>query len=100
MTKAAQSPRKNACTTAILIDELDTGGFNSSVFPWFELDDQFRRSDAGSPRQHTPIFGSQKIEVRPLPWFSLNRMPEDSSSLRPWAWSSREIGFVSQKRRT
>jgi hypothetical protein len=26
-------------------------------------------------------------------------MPEDSSPLRPWAWSSREIGFVSQKRR-
>jgi hypothetical protein len=40
MTKAARSLRKNACTTAILIDELDTGGFNSSVFPWLELDDQ------------------------------------------------------------
>jgi hypothetical protein len=98
MRKAARSLRKNACPTAILIDELDTGGFNSSVFPWLELDDQ---SVAVMQAHHgsTPEFSDLGNRSPAAPIFSLNWMPEDSSPLRPWAWSSREIGFVSQKSR-
>jgi hypothetical protein len=88
----------NAWTTAILIDELDTGGFNSGVFPWLELDDQFV-AVTQAHRGSTPEFSALGNQSPAAPIFSLNLMPEDSGPLRPRAWSNREIGFVSQKRR-
>jgi hypothetical protein len=94
MTKAARSPRKNACTSAILIDELDTGGLNSSVFPGLELDDQFvavmlahggstpeflalRKSKSG----RSYLFVSQKRRGR-LSALRLCRLP------KPHTWSA------------
>jgi hypothetical protein len=48
-------------------------------------------------RRLAPLLSGNRIPVAPI--FSLNLMPEDSGSFPAVAWSSREIGFVSQKRR-